>query len=83
MTARFDATNSANTRNTEKEPAKYYLNLYAGKNQLGYITLDAHPDIVKFLQDNPENGVERMLANLTGTFREAGNKTISYDTANW
>lgn len=81
--ATITRTTETRNSNTEREPAKYYLNLYAGKNQLGYLVLDAHPDIVKFLQENPDDGVERMLKNLTGTFREAGSRTVSYDTASW
>lgn len=88
MTIQFDTTATSrmpNGRgfNDDKEPPKFYLNLFVGKNQLGYITLDNHPDIVKFLQDNPDDGVERMLRNVTGTFREAGTRTITYDPSQW
>lgn len=79
----FNTRSATNTNaQADREPAKFYLNFYAGNIQLGYIVLDEHPQIVEFLKNNPEDGTARMLANITATFREAGTKRQA-DISNW
>ncbi|MFB6349648.1 hypothetical protein [Moraxella marmotae] len=68
------ATSSYNNGNDEREKAKFYLNIYFKRKQIGYIVMDSHPQLVEKLQAHDEVAT-RLIQMCTASFREVGEDT--------
>ena len=65
-----------NNTNTSDEKAKHYINVYQNNVQVGYMVIDANPELVKKCQ-NDEEFINRFFKHdsVSAVYREAGKTT--------
>lgn len=68
-----NVTSKANNTDTDRTPAKHYMNVYKDGVQIGYMVLDEVPAIVAKAQEDSEF-LNRLIKHesVTAVYREAG-----------